>query len=100
MENLSNDIQENQQLVSLLADLIPILHANHLDYWAARFADARERCDKFDPSGLVIIVESYGGMGSINDLNISPEMHALVGQIGLLANQLLQKIDARERASK
>jgi len=57
MKNEESDLEENKRLIHLLTDLIQILHAHNIEFWAARFEDALERCQRFDPYGLVKITE-------------------------------------------
>ncbi len=61
---------KTKQLVQSLNRLVQILEEANQPFWAECFIKARKRIIKSDYSGVELVLGTYGGMGSFNDLVI------------------------------
>jgi len=61
------------RLITVLDEVISLLEWDENKHWHKTMAQAKERLQNDDLSGIDILLRSYGGMSSFNDL--------LIGQI-------------------
>lgn len=59
---------EESRLVELLEEVIVLLDGEELAHWRLQFERGRQQVTARDPYGLATLLNTYGGMGSFNDL--------------------------------
>lgn len=82
---------KTRQLVSVLEDLEAHLTDREElgdSFWAARLLEARRRLVGSDYSGILYLLSLFGGMGSFNDLLLTPAPDRLRSQAFMLADAI------------
>jgi hypothetical protein len=62
-----------QELIRILTGMISLLEKEGETHWSEWMAKAKARLEDLDYSGIEYLLRAYGGMGSFNDLMVSPE---------------------------
>ena len=60
------------ELIKVLEEMLSILEREKEQHWSQVIADCKKRIEKSDYSGIEKLLGCYGGMGSFNDLVLSP----------------------------
>jgi hypothetical protein len=91
----SEDLRYDRLNIAL-SQMTDLLVANEEDHWAEWIGRARDRIVAGDGYGLKRLLGAYGGMGSLNDLNLGTErarFDALSEEAWSLATELLREVD-------
>jgi hypothetical protein len=69
---------DTSELIDLLDRIISILDTFEETHWSSMLRKSKLRIEASDYSGVEILLGSYGGMGSFNDLMIQPSRECSV----------------------
>ena len=61
---------KTKELISVLEKLISLLESDNEKHWSTWLTNSKLRIEGSDFSGIELLLSSYGGMGSFNDLII------------------------------
>jgi hypothetical protein len=64
---------KTQELIRILAEIISLLEKEGETRWSAWMTKAKTWLEDLDYAGIEYLLRAYGGMGSFNDLMVSPE---------------------------
>jgi hypothetical protein len=83
---------KTRELIETLSALINLLEKEGETYWSEWVAEAKARLENLDYSGITHLLRAYGGMGSFNDLTVSPEHQSRLEMLRTQAWELAAEI--------
>jgi hypothetical protein len=83
---------KTQELSLILAEMIALLDKEGETHWSGWMGQAKTRLEGLDYSGVEHLLRAYGGMGSFNDLIISPEYNDRLKALRTQAWELAEEI--------
>ena len=85
-----------EQLADAVADTIVLLQKYEVSGWADRLIEINHRIIQRWPEGPILLLDQYGGMGSLTDVYICPENnHKIRNEDERDVNQMLQKLTSK-----
>ncbi|MDF1838055.1 MAG: hypothetical protein P1V35_09320 [Planctomycetota bacterium] len=82
------------ELLSILEELRVGLSATGQDHWSQWISESARRLKASDFSGIEHLLRAYGGMGSINDLMLSPDLARLRTDAYDLAEDIRKQVSS------
>ncbi len=85
-----------EQLADAVTDTIVLLQKYEVSVWADRLDEINHRIIQRWPEGPALLLELYGGMGSLNDVYLCPENnHKIRNENVQDVNQMLSQLTSK-----
>ncbi|GAA1457090.1 DUF6966 domain-containing protein [Williamsia maris] len=92
MSNAGDGVDIPEQLLVLLRDFELALVTAGVDFWARRIGEIRPAIAAGDPYAVQRLFTSFGGSGSLNDLQLDGDAHRMKSEIYLIAGETWRQI--------
>ena len=83
---------KTERLLHVLGELVRLLSSAGADHWAGWMRECERRLANSDGSGVLHLLQAYGGMGSFNDLQLEGDEGRRLEQLRSEAARLGEEI--------